>query len=579
MTSDALTSYVATFVDGLVSSGIADVVISPGSRSTPLALTMAECDELNVYTNIDERSAAFFALGIAKAKQHPVVLLCTSGTAAANYFPALVEAHYSRVPLVVVTADRPHELREVGAPQAIDQVNLYGKYAKWFVDVAIPESSVEALRYIKQVAKRAVHVAERGGQGVTHVNFPLREPLLPNLAEVHNFFEERREERKKVSERIGSQADVAYVEQLLERAEKPLFICGQQISKEGSREIVALADMLNIPILADPLSNIRTNKLVQGVVMDSYDTFLKNERVAEELAPDLIVRFGGMPVSKTTLKFITNYAPENFIMVDHTLDWRDPTGTITDVIVSHEEFLCRSLREQCENITFSKNWLSKWMNVQNITSDLLQQAMDNTEELDEGKVVVELQKALPEQSLLFVGNSMPIRDVDTFLRKSSKSLDVLANRGANGIDGVVSAALGASTTYHHSVLLIGDVSFYHDLNGLLAAHLNGLNLTVVLVNNDGGGIFSFLPQAKEEKHFELLFGTPLGIDFSNAVKAYHGSFHKASNWADFRHYLEESFRTKGVTVIEIETVRTKNVETHRSMWKDIEDVLNEEKEK
>lgn len=577
--NEALTSYVAAFVDELANADVTDVVVSPGSRSTPIAMLMAEHPGIHVYLNIDERSAGFFALGIAKAKRKPVALVCTSGTAAANYYPAVVEAFQSRVPLVVITADRPHELRDVGAPQAIDQLHLFGQYAKWFAELALPENTEGMLRYIRTTAARAVGTSLTAPAGPVHLNFPLREPLVPSLSHPDLWAAGRDEKRKQVKVHNGALlCSPAVLEESaikVKQYERGIIICGDHEASSFTEAVVELAEKLNYPILADPLSQLRSGKHEKKHIINAYDTFLRNESLLEDLKPEVVIRFGAMPVSKSLLLFLKKYEPEEMMVIDGGGGWREPTLIAADMIQCEETYFCRELSRLSGKLSrTSTKWVNQWLFINEKTTELLQKSMEE-DTLLEGKVVTELADLLPDSSTLFVGNSMPIRDVDTFFSLNEKSIKIMANRGANGIDGVVSSALGVSTIERPTVLLIGDLSFYHDLNGLLAAKMNELDLTVILVNNDGGGIFSFLPQSKEEKHFEFLFGTPTGIEFDKAVKMYGGDFTAIKTWEEFRQAVTQSLMKKGLKVIEIKTDRGENVRVHREMWKSVSQEMNE----
>ncbi|WP_110114227.1 2-succinyl-5-enolpyruvyl-6-hydroxy-3-cyclohexene-1-carboxylic-acid synthase [Bacillus sp. CGMCC 1.16541] len=574
-----LTSYLASFIDELSNANVYDVVVSPGSRSTPLALLMAEHPDIRVHLNIDERSAGFFALGMAKAKKVPVALLCTSGTAAANYYPAVVEAHYSRIPLLIITADRPHELRDIGAPQAIDQMHLFGKYAKWFAELALPEETPNMIRYIRTVAGRAIHTASATPAGPVHLNVPLREPLVPNLSLEGLWENGKRQETSYVKGTSGrmtlSQQEFKQLADRLERYEKGLIVCGDHVDENLASSICALAEKLQFPIIADPLSQVRSGKHDKRYVISTYDTILKNDELFELLHPDVVIRFGAMPVSKPLTLLLKNYPPTEMFVIDEGNGWRDPTLLATNMISCHDLEFCDSLVQYLnEKSSENSQWLNIWDQLNHLVTCVLTEVTSKDDRLFEGRIVSQLVQHLPEQSTLFVGNSMPIRDVDTFFMNNEKSIRVLANRGANGIDGVVSTALGVSMVHEHTVLLIGDLSFYHDLNGLLAAKMLNLNLTVVLVNNDGGGIFSFLPQSKEEKHFESLFGTPTGIDYEHVVNMYGGTFLKAKTWDDFGMYLRDSVSSKGLHVIEVQTNRQENVQLHRKLWNNVSQEMN-----
>jgi 2-succinyl-5-enolpyruvyl-6-hydroxy-3-cyclohexene-1-carboxylate synthase len=579
--TDSFTQYVANFVDELVCSGVEKVVISPGSRSTPLAILMAEHPKLTCYINIDERSAGFFALGIAKSQNKPVALLCTSGTAAANYYPAIVEAHYSRVPLLVLTADRPHELRDVGAPQAIDQIHMYGKYAKWFVDLALPEERQGMLRYVRTVAGRAVGTAATSPAGVVHLNFPLREPLVPNI-NMPNLW--RQQDNRSTYLHIPSASSVLSddemdnIAQLVKASSNGLIICGENNDLEFGENVLRLSEHLKYPVLADPLSQLRSGVLKQGII-DSYDLILKDAELVKELEPKVIIRFGPMPVSKPLMLMLKNNPEITQIVVDQAGVYRDPTLNASHMITCDENVFCQSLINNVEKVQTS-NFYESWIGCNEIYWEMVDHSLGKITDMFEGKIVRELQELLPNRCTLVVGNSMPIRDVDTFFGHTNKDISIIANRGASGIDGVVSTALGTSVvTTKPTYLLIGDLSFYHDLNGLLAAKMHNLDLTIILINNDGGGIFSFLPQSNEEKHFETLYGTPIGIDFSKVVDMYNGSYKKVESWEDLHTYFGTIGESKGLKVIEIPTDRKTRVKVHRELLdhvsQEIRKVLNQ----
>lgn len=568
-----MTYFLAAFVDELVKSGMENVVISPGSRSTPIALLMAEHPELNVTVLIDERSAAFFALGLAKTSNKPVAILCTSGTAATNYYPAIVEAYQSRLPLIVLTADRPHELRDVGAPQAIDQLKIYGDYVKWFVEMSLPQDTKAMVRYARTMAARAAGTALSAPGGPVHLNFPLREPLIPDL-DATDLWTKYMESTKSVLEvNVGaysiSEERASYFAKLLKERKKGIIVCGEMPQHKNSafaKEVINLSELLQYPIFADPLSGVRTGPHSKDTIIEGYDAFLRPDVVKEKLQPEVIIRFGAMPVSKFLMQYISRAGSALHIVVDGDGGWRDPTLQANYMVHAEEVAFCETVGKLLEQRTTSE-WLDTLKSLNDKTKAVL--STEQAESMFEGRIITELQALLPAQSAIFVGNSMPIRDLDTFLHNDDKKLNVLANRGANGIDGVVSTALGASTFYENLVLVIGDLSFYHDMNGLLAAKMQKLNVTIVLVNNNGGGIFSFLPQSKVEKHFEALFGTPTHMDYEHAVKLYDGKYTLADNWPEFRDAIVESLNQDGLNVIEVPTNRDENEALHRKLWKNV----------
>lgn len=579
---EALTAYIAAFVTELVLTGIRDVVVSPGSRSTPMALIMAEHPDLNVHIHVDERSAAFFGLGMAKAANRPVALLCTSGTAAANYYPAIVEAKYSRVPLVVLTADRPHELREAGAPQAIDQLHLYGQHVKWFADMALPENSQEMLRYARTICARATAIATQAPAGPVHLNFPFREPLIPKMDENLFTLSERTEGYVKVHNGDLVVQDQVFIDiaEKLNGIKKGMIVCGNLADEKFAQAVTALAAKLNYPILADPLSQLRSGTHEMDHIVETYDSFLRNQEAKSFLKPDVIIRFGAMPVSKALTIFLKENHMAEQLVVDGGGGWRDPSVISTNMIFCNETYFCEKLLSYLE-INPSSSYLESWKKMNDLTKENMAVIRDVVE-LSEAKLFYQLAEVLPAESTLFVGNSMPIRDLDSFFISNQKSIKVMANRGANGIDGTVSTAIGTAVYRKSVYLVLGDLTFFHDLNGLIAAKLMGIDIHIILVNNNGGGIFSFLPQSEHPKHFELLFGTPLNIDFEHAVKMFNGHYTKIANWDQLGTLLRQSHVQSGIHVYEIQTNRDRNREEHRDFWRavsrEISNLVNEGQE-
>lgn len=575
---DALTTYMASFVDELAQNKVRHAVVSPGSRSTPLSLILAEHPNIEVHINVDERSAAFFALGMAKVLREPVAIVCTSGTAAANFYPAIVEAFYARVPLVVLTADRPHELRHVGAPQAIDQIDLYGKHVKWSVEMALPENSFEMMRYIRSIGARAVATASNQPAGPVHLNFPFREPLVPDMQKVKEYRNQLVSPAVDIENGIRtlSQPQFEALASMLAEAKQGIIVVGELQDKAIREAIVALAKKLAFPILADPLSLLRSGDHSQVQIVETYDTFLRDEMAKETLCPDLVLRFGAMPVSKPLLLYLKKQCQAKHLVVDAGAGWREPAGLATNMIYCEERIFCQAVTEKLAERT-DQTWLKLWQSLNEATKRGLT-SIRNEEELSEGKIFLLLNELMPANSTLFTGNSMPIRDLDTFFFTNDKNITALANRGANGIDGVVSTALGVSTVSENTVLVIGDLSFFHDMNGLLAAKLQKQNITILLINNDGGGIFSFLPQVSEKEYFDLLFGTPHGLDFSHTAKLYGAKYDKVSTWSEFKQVFTESFSVPGLKMIEVPTEREANLVKHRELWnfvsQEIKDVFS-----
>lgn len=588
MPENAMYAYVGAFVDDLVRAGVVDLVLCPGSRSTPLAMSAARHPGMKVWTLIDERSAAFFALGLARGRRHAAAVLSTSGTATANFLPAVVEARYGRIPLVILTADRPHELRESGALQTIDQIRLYGTHAKWFLDVAPPEAADLPLRYIRTVAAQAAAIAADEPAGPVHLNFPFREPLVPVGApselppidaRAREAWEGRAAARPYVlSSRAPRTPGAGLVERLageLGAAGRGVIVCGPDDDPELPEAVTRLAGALGYPVLADPLSQVRCGPHDRETVIDGYDLLLRIGRVAGLLAADVIVRFGAMPASKPLLQYVEAQTQARHIVVDGGGGWNDPTRLAAEFVHADPPALCRMVAEAAAAVASGPgSWLALWRRLSARAREALSQRLAAVAEPFEGKVFAELTPLLPAGAVLYVGNSMPVRDLDSFFPGSARAVRVLGNRGASGIDGLISSALGVAAVQTAPVVLVlGDLAFYHDMNGLLAAKLHRLRATIVVLNNDGGGIFSFLPQASYTEHFEALFGTPHGLDFSHAAAMYGATYAPAGTWDAFRAQVRRGLDGDGLTIVEVRTARDRNVVIHREMWAAVEAAL------
>jgi 2-succinyl-5-enolpyruvyl-6-hydroxy-3-cyclohexene-1-carboxylate synthase len=589
MAENATYACVGALIDELVRSGVRNLCLCPGSRSAPLALCAARHPGMRIWTLIDERSAGFFALGMAKALRAPVALLSTSGTAAANFFPAIVEAHYGRVPLVVLTADRPRELRDRGAHQTIDQVRLYGGHAKWFVDVAPAEAADGLLRYWRALACQAVGTAQAHPQGPVHLNIPVREPLVPVALPDQMPLEARRTAPAwngraagrpyTVVGRCPSAPDPEWVRALsqgLSDSPRGLIVCGPHDAPGLPDAVARLATALAYPVLADPLSQVRFGPHDRSMVIDSYDATLRVEDLYDALAPDTILWLGGLPASRPLQRYLERHAGARRIVSDGGDGWTDPDRLASDVAPADPTGLCESLAACIRPVADPAEswWASLWTRLDGAARRAIQARLLALTELFEGRVFPELCSLLPDGSVLYVGNSMPVRDLDTFAPACSRKIRVLGNRGASGIDGVISSALGTSAAgIGPVVLVLGDLGFYHDMNGLLAATRHGLRATVVLLNNDGGGIFSFLPQAEYPEYFEALFGTPTGLDFRAAAQLYGAAFVRAETWEMFRDAVAASLTRPGLTIVEVRTARDRNVALHREIWAAVADAL------
>ena len=490
------------FVEELYRCGMRHAVTSPGSRNAPLALTLAAQEGVEAVSVLDERAAGFAALGMAKASGRPVAVTCTSGTAAANLHPAVVEAWEARVPLLVLSADRPPELRDVGAGQAIDQIKLYGSAAKWFVEVGTHEPSRETAIHHRALACRAYWTAAGGRPGPVHLNFPLREPLAPVPEDLDAADWQGRPDGRPWT-RVREHASAPHADDVHALAERiaaeprGVIVCGptgERIAEQAAR----LAAASGWPLLAEPTSGVRCGDHDRAHVIAHYDVLLRIQDFVSQHRPGLVLRVGDMPTSKPLRAFV---AETSQIVVDPHGAWHEPTRTAELLLQAAAEptlgALAAAVEMRAEGATTrggdGDGWLAEWREADAKVWAAVEGAPDGFE----GKVLARLEPALPDKAVVWISSSMPIRDVEAYFPQSPKRLRFLANRGANGIDGVVSSAMGAAiATGLPTWVLIGELALQHDAGGLLAARRASVSLEIVCINNGGGGIFDFLPVAE-----------------------------------------------------------------------------------
>jgi 2-succinyl-5-enolpyruvyl-6-hydroxy-3-cyclohexene-1-carboxylate synthase len=540
------------FCDELARCGMEHACTAPGSRNTPIVLSLVRGARLRSWSHLDERCAGFFALGAAKASGRPVAVTCTSGTAAANLAPAVIEARHARVPLIVLTADRPPELREVGAGQTIDQIKLYGDAVKWFFEVGVAEATPASLRWIRTLACRAYWTAAQGPPGPVHLNFPLREPLvldepLPGDA----------------SGRDDGRPYVTLdepVHELTAGRHHPsgriVIVAGADRDTLAARELAGFAARAGIPLLADPLSGARHGP----AAIAHYDLLLRDPQFAAGHRPQFVIRTGDLPTSKPLRTWLAGIDAAQ-ISIDADGVWHDPDNVVGLRVHAPVRALLSGLTA-VEIVASDPDWLASWRAADEAAGRALDEALGD--ELSEPRVARSLGEWLDRETTLFVASSMPIRDVELFLPAREDGPRVISNRGANGIDGTVSSAFGVAVAGRGPVvLLIGDVALAHDIGGLVAARRLGLSLTIVLLNNDGGGIFHFLPVAGQTDAFEQHVATPHGLEFAHAAELYGCDFARAGTPAELHAAVERSIAGTGTTIIEVRTDRVENLALHR----------------
>ena len=552
-----MNEYIAALVDEFYQLGVRHAVFSPGSRSTTMAMLFKEHEGFETYMNIDERSASFMALGIAKAHKEPTVLVCTSGSAVAHYLPAILEAQYSGIPLIVLSADRPHTLLHVGAPQTVDQHKIFGTTVNYFEELAVPQES-HYYTYPRQVARKAYMKAMDTKKGPVHINVPLFEPLVPELS--RNHFEAGRSSFKVVKPNYSDIFACGEGNNLLERYERILILAGPQIDVDEAETIRSFGEALQAPIFADPLSNVRGCD-TSNVVISTYDVLLAGQSLWHELKPDCVIQFGQIVVSKRVQQMVASWDNVEYIEVNPTMDSMNPTGKTTMHMQASIDVFTNLYGVKND----SPAYLGKWQHLETAGKQKLGTAIEEPS-CFEGRTIRELQQHISDNAQVLIANSMSIRDFDYFWFSGESKAVLYGNRGVNGIDGTISTALGLAANGRPTYLVTGDLSLFHDLNGLAVAKTHNLNLTIILHNNDGGGIFEYLPQ-KGTKHFDYLFSTSQGLDYSGAAKLYGCGYTKISSPDELSSVLAKIGQESGVHIIEIPTNREYSRELHKKYTK------------
>lgn len=561
--SNINTIWASVLVETLARLGLTTAIICPGSRSAPLAIAFAAHPQVEAIPILDERSAAFFALGLAKRTHQPIVLVCTSGTASANFYAAIAEAHESCLPLVVLTADRPPELRHCNSGQTIDQQKLYGHFPNWYCELAVPELQKSQLAYLRQTVMHAWERSQYPVAGVVHLNLPFRDPLIPTPQAVALVFAAAFDYEQFFSFIHPNEAETRSVAVQSHLQSLPsqwfdgkgVIIAGvaQPSSPQVYCEAIAhLAKMLKFPVLAEGLSPVRHHAQLNPFLVSAYDLILRQPGLA--LAPTVVLRFGEMPTSKGLRAWLERTQPQQWI-VDASDRNLDPLHGQTIHWRCSVEQLAAGLPAALMSPTQGQSaYLHSWLTAEAQARVAIDPTLQQTDELIESKVAWLISQALPPQTPVFVANSTPIRDVEWFWQPTNLATQLFCNRGANGIDGTLSSALGMAHRHRSSILLTGDLALLHDTNGFLMVPRLVGHLTIVLINNKGGGIFEMLPIAQFNPPFEEYFATPQSIDIAQLCRAYGVQHHQISCWEQLQQLLNPLPET-GVRLLEVVTDR------------------------
>jgi 2-succinyl-5-enolpyruvyl-6-hydroxy-3-cyclohexene-1-carboxylate synthase len=570
--TNANTALASAFVEELARGGLRRAVVSPGSRSTPLALALWREPEIAVSVILDERCAGFFALGAAQASGEPVALLCTSGTAVANYHPAVIEADESGLPLLVLSADRPPELRGIGAGQTIDQIKLFGSSVRWFCEVGTHAADDDGLLHFRSVACRAL-AAARGEvrPGPVHLNVPWREPLAPLAVEgavtaTDPLALQGRAGRPLTAvTRIDLEPTAFLLDEVaghIGAAISGVIVAGRQLDPELREPLAHLARVAGFPILAEPTSQLRCGPHDRSHVISAYDQLLRDEHFARSVVPELVLRFGAMPTSKPLRAWLAASGADQ-IVVDPSGDWDEPTNRAAALLRADPTELASGWAARLEGLKGSERPApEQWLAAERAARAAIEAELAG-EEISEPALHLALGRAHRDGDLVYTASSMPIRDQEAFLATEQTDALFLCNRGANGIDGLISAGIGAAQASGRPTTIVsGELGLLHDIGALAALRDVSTPVRIVVIDNGGGGIFHFLPQAQAlgEDEFEALLGTPRGLDLAKAAALFELRHHRLESLAELPAAL-----AAGTGLIEVRTDRRANVEVHRQL--------------
>ena len=576
MNRDVTTSFTRTLVDEWARNGVSHAVIAPGSRSTPLALALAADARIDVHVLVDERSAGGFAVGIGRASGAPAVLVCTSGTAAALFHAAVLEAHHGRVPLVVCTADRPPELRDVGAGQTIDQTRLFGDAVRWSHDPGPPDDRPGAGDGWRHLAARAVAHAIGPPAGPVHLNLAFREPLVPTgepLVDAPGRAGGAPFVSAIAARRSLDPASVESLAQIMRAHPRGVLVAGWGAGVDPATA-TRFAAAAGWPILADPLSNLRCGPHA----VSTYDAVVREPTNAGHLEPELVVRVGAPPTGKALNGWLDRDVPT--VLIDPDDVWLDPDRRATTRIAADAGALLDAVALVLEERPHpDRAWLDGWQHVEATARRALDEACDADPDPFEGRVARDVVAAVPDDTTLVIASSMPVRDVESFAQPRA-GVRFLANRGVNGIDGFVGTVLGVATGdgSRPVVALLGDLCFLHDQNALIGAAARNIDVVLVVVDNDGGGIFSFLPHATSpsvgDDDFVALFATPHGVDLARVAAVHRIPCAEIEKASELPAAVTDALRAGGVRMVLVRTDRDDNVARHRAAWSAVADAVS-----
>jgi len=575
------------FFNQLASLGVKYACISPGSRSTPLAYSLAQNKKIKCYVHNDERSSAFFALGLAKATNNPVIVVTTSGTAVAELYPAIIEAYQQRTPLIICTADRPAELIGTGANQTINQHNIFRNQIRWFRDLGLPSISDTGFYYLQKIAVKAFRISLFEDRGPVHLNFPFEKPLEP-----FSFTDKVNKKTIRVkplqnlrhnSDHFTVQSNTkifrTIVSELIE-TKKGIIIAGpMEYDHELFKQIKQLSSITKYPVLADGLSHLRFNAGKNDTtVISNFNLIFSSEKFLESHNPEVILQFGRTPTSSLLEAFFERTNARRYL-INHYGDKFDPTRNSTAVLTADPIYFCKNLISNLKDEKLQRHksgWLKDLIHADEEAEKVKFKLVQRSKFPNEISAMTEIVDSVPANSNLVIGNSLPVRDLDSFVRKTSKKLFLHFNRGASGIDGVTSTALGIASKRKQTVLISGDLSFLHDLSALSIAAKYSLPLSIVIINNNGGGIFESLPIAKRFNKLKEYFIAPHNLNLGEIVNSFGIKYNLVKSRRDLKKHLLVNIYKKQPCVLEIQTDAVKSVELRNKISEETKKILDED---
>jgi len=569
-------------IEQLARLGVENICISPGSRSTSLTYAAAKNKKIRTHIFVDERSSCFFALGIAKQSNTPVAVITTSGTAVAELYPAIVEAYKTRTPLIILTADRPEYLRDKGANQTINQNDIFRNHIRLFSELPLPALSKQKIENLKKNLIKAYQTSKQLNPGPVHLNIPFEKPFEPeSFTDTINGgllkslwkFNKPDSIKPSVLNRKDSAAVNSIYKKVITKRRGIIFCGGGVYSSALINQINTLSKAAGYPVIADASAGLRFGNGMHHRILENFNSLSRSSNFIRHYDPEIIIQFGMAPTSIAMLEFYKKSEAEKFLVNEHG-DWMDPSSTASLLVKCSPLSFCTALAKKLKGYKVSRGWFNELKVLNLLAARLKDNVINGASFPFEGRIVNEIVSSLPGKCALFIANSLPVRDFDSYSPVSEKNITVFTNRGASGIDGLISTSLGIASQSGHPVFLVtGDLAFFHDLNALAAANRLALPLQIILINNNGGGIFEHLPIAKHRDVVETYFKTPLNLNFERIVDGYGCSYKLIKNWTDLRKQIKRFGANNSIEVLEIKTDSLESYRLRNDYLRELETII------